>query len=172
MSRERGQVVLVAAAVVAVALVAMLLAAVQLSYQPAPADAAGRADVSRAERTLEGAVRRGAVDAEGHVPWNRRGETAAVVEEHLRPAMAAVERSGVVSDVTYRVERNATAASTVAGRACPGGDDRVYGDCAAEGAVVLQNRVGETHLVAVVVDVRVVAADGTTRATLVVRPFE
>jgi hypothetical protein len=169
---QRGQVVLVAAAVVAVALVAMLLAAAQLGARPAspaPADAAP-ADLERVERPLARAVSRGASDAAGRFPWRRRAAAAGVVEAHLRPAVAAVEGGGVAADVTYRVERNETAAAAAARAACPRGEDRAYGDCAARGAFVFQSRAGEAHLVGVALDVRIDAADRTTRATLLVRP--
>lgn len=171
MSEERGQVVLVAAAVVVVALVAMLLAAVQLGYQPTPTegDAAGLGQV---ERHLEAAVRRAANDLGGQFSWRERGAAAAVVRANVRPAVSTAERSGVADDVTYRIERNESAASAVVREFCPRGEDQVYGDCVAHGAVVLQERAGETHLLGVVLDVRVVGTDRTTRATLFVRPFE
>jgi hypothetical protein len=163
-------VVLVAAAVVAVALVAMLVAAVQLGYQPTPADASDASDLGDVERPLEKAVRRGATDAAGRFAWAQRDAAAAVALGHLRPAIEAVEGGGVAADVTYRVEQNDDAAAALASEVCPRGEDRVYGECDAVGAFVLQERAGEAHLLGVVVDVRVVGPGRRTRATLFVRP--
>jgi len=166
-TRTRGQVVLVAAAVVAVALAAMLLAAFQLGYQPAT-DSTGSADLSRVEEPLADAVRRGATDAAGRFPWRDRSDAAAVVRAEIRPTIERIERTGVGGDVVYRVELNDSVAPDVAPEVCPRGEDRRFGECAAQGALLFQERAGEAHALGVVVEVRAVGPERTTTATLVV----
>ena len=167
MSSRRGQVVLVAAVVVAVALLTMLLAAFQLGYQPTTTEAE-TADLSRVEAPLAEAVRRGATDAAGRFSWAERAAAAAVVRAELLPAIERVESSGVDADVVYRAERNDTVADGIARERCPRGEDRQFGECAAHGAMLFQERAGEAYLLGVVVDVRVVGPERTTTATLVV----
>lgn len=171
MTRQRGQVVLVAAAVVAVALVVMLLAAFQLGYQPASAGGEPP-DVERVEAPLSDAVGRGANEAAGRFSWSQRASAAVVVRAELDAAIARVESAGVDDDVVYRVRRNETVAPAVASDLCVRGPDREFGECAAHGAVLFQERAGEAHVLGVVVDVRIVGPNRVTRATLVVRPFE
>jgi hypothetical protein len=167
MRPRRGQVVLVASAVVAVALLTMLLAAFQLGYQPTTSEVEA-ADLSRAEEPLSDAVRRGATDAAGRFSWGERAAAAAVVRAELLPAIERVESAGVGADVVYRAERNDTVADGIARERCPRGEDRQFGECAAHGAMLFQERAGDAYLLGVVVDVRVVGPERTTTATLVV----
>lgn len=169
MTRTRGQAVLVAAAVVAVALAAMLLAAFQLGYQPAT-DGTGSADLSRVERPLGDAVRRGATDTAGRFSWRERSEAATVVRAELRPTIERIERSGVGTDVVYRVELNDDVAPDAASDVCPRGEDRRFGECVAQGALLFQERAGEAHVLGVVVEVRAVGPERATTATIVVEP--
>jgi hypothetical protein len=95
-----------------------------------------------------------------------------VVRAELDAAIARVESAGVDDDVVYRVRRNETVAPAVASDLCVSGPDREFGECAAHGAILFQERAGEAHVLGVVVDVRIVGPNRVTRATLVVRPFE
>jgi hypothetical protein len=65
------------------------------------------------------------------------------------------------------VTENETAAAAVA---CPGGPGRVFGACERDGGLVVQERAGETVVVAAAYDVRVTASGGTTAFTRVIRP--
>lgn len=171
--RRRGQVVLVAAAVVAVALTAMLLAAVQLGYQPTAGPTAGDAPgIERVEAPLADAVGRGATEAAGRFSWSQRAAAATVVRAELDATITEIEAAGVDDDVVYRVRRNETVAPAVAEDLCSRGVDREFGECAAHGAIMFQERAGEAHVLGVVVDVRIAGPNRVTRATLVVRPFE
>ena len=52
---------------------------------------------------------------------------------------------------------------------CPGGPNRDFGPCEATDGVVVQERAGETVVLAVAFDVRVTTERGWSRSTLVVR---
>jgi len=170
MTRGRGQLVLLAAAVVVTALVPMLLAYAQLGYvadAPGPGD--HRATVTDARRTLERAVASATTSAGGEADVGRHGTVAGLATARLDPAVAAVEESGTDDAVTVGVAYNDTAASAWADDRCPGGPARRFGPCIATDGVVTQNRADLTALVAVAFDVRVRGPDGTTRVTLVIR---
>lgn len=163
----RGQLLLVAAGVVALALFAMALAALQLAHHPdvgasADADPAG----DRAVRDLDRAVR----DARRGVPanhaWANRSAAVDRVRSRLASRLATLEASRVAQGTTYDVSYNQTAAARRAATACPGGPDRQFGACEAQRGVVVQDRVGETHVVGVAFDVVVTTPDGRVELTV------
>jgi hypothetical protein len=162
---DRGQLVVLAAALVVVALLPMLAAYLQLGYHPA-SDRGAVDRVGSAERALQDAVDGPAVTPTG-ANWSERRDAAAAVRRALRPTLAAV-RAAARPDATVTLRFNDTAASRVAARACPDGPNRRFGDCASAGGVVVQSRANRTHLVAVAVDVVRSTADGRSAATLVV----
>nr|WP_254279967.1 hypothetical protein [Halomicroarcula marina] len=55
---------------------------------------------------------------------------------------------------------------------CPSGPDRQFGDCAADRGVVVQERLGRTHVLGVAVDVTTTTERGETAVTAVLRPVE
>lgn len=162
---RRGQLVLVAAGVVAVALVPMVLAYLQLGYD-ADVRAGGdlAAPTENAERLLSRAVHDAAVN-------DGRSLDAAVerTRSDLAPWLDRLRSSRVADGVTYRVTYDDRAARAWADRACPGGDGRVFGPCRVRDGVVVQQRVGDVHTVAVALEVIVVTGDGETRLTTVMR---
>ncbi|MFC6826533.1 DUF7261 family protein [Halopelagius fulvigenes] len=173
MSRNRGQVVLLAAVVVAVALVPMTLAYAQLGYDadrtpsPGPTDPSG---VDEARETLRTSLVRAAADADGEYAWEDRDAAAAAVRaavdadaRRLAEDRAGEERSLVVS-------ANGSAAARWAGRNCPTGAGRDFGACRVEDGVVVQERAAETAVVAAAFDLSVVAPDERSEVTVVVRP--
>jgi hypothetical protein len=164
---DRGQLLLVAAGVVALALFAMALASLQLAYHPdvgasTDADPAG----DRAVRVLDRAVR----DARRGVPanhsWANRSAAVDRVRTRLAPRLATLESSRVAQGTTYSVSYNGTAAASRAATACPGGPDRQFGPCEADRGVVVQERLGETHVVGVAFDVVVRTPDGRVELTV------
>lgn len=169
MTGRRGQLVLLAAVVVAVALVPMVFAYMQLGYH-ADVSAGGEytAPAENADRVLSRTVHDAATTAERH-PWNERDRTADEVRAALEPDLATLESARVERGTVYRVQYNDTAASAWTADACPTGPARQFGPCAADGGVVLQERSDETHVVAVAVDVHVVGERRTVRSTVVVR---
>ncbi|MFB6167563.1 MAG: hypothetical protein ABEJ43_01825 [Haloferacaceae archaeon] len=169
---RRAQVVLAAAVVVAVALVPMLVAYLQLGYPPdTAATAADRDDdaVDDARRYLGRSAARAATDARG-VAWANRSTAVRRVTGRLADATARLEARGVARERVYRVGYNRTVAARLARDACPRGDDRAFGPCEAAGGLVLQERVGETTVVAVAFDLSVSSPRRSTNATVVVRP--
>ncbi|WP_435195960.1 DUF7261 family protein [Natronomonas sp. EA1] len=167
--RGRGQLVLVAAAVVAVALVPMVLAYLQLGYH---ADVAASAEYDDIEentvRVLERATHEASVGIPHNHSWGERETAVTRVRERLRPRLRTLERSRLDTGTAIRISYNESAARTVAREQCPGGAGREFGPCIAREGVVVQNRVGETHPLAVAYDVRVVTDRGETAMTVVV----
>jgi hypothetical protein len=165
---SRGQVVLLAAAVVAVALVAMLLAFAQLGYH-------GDVDASRADvppdadtrRALAHAVENASVRESGR-PWSARTETVAAVGRTLDAAVTNLTARPSAPDRVLIVEQNETAAATLAAD-CPAGQTREFGPCDAAGGVVLQERSGEATVLGVALDVRVSGGAVQSNATYLLR---
>lgn len=162
---RRGQLVLVAAGLIAVALVPMALAYLQLGYD---ADVRAGGDLAapgeNAERLLSRAVHEAAVtdgrSVAGTVERTRDG---------LAPWLDRLRASQVADGVAYRVSYDDRAARAWAARACPGGDGRAFGPCEVRDGVVVQERAGDVHTVAVAFEVTIVTGDGETRLTTVVR---
>ncbi len=165
---SRGQVVLLAAGVVAVALAAMLLAFVQLGYH-GDVDA-GRADVppdADTRRALAHAVESASVRESGR-PWSARNETVAAVGRALDAAVANLTARPTAPDRVVVVEQNETAAAALAAD-CPAGPTREFGPCEAADGVVLQERGGEATVLAVALDVRVTGGAVRSNATYLLR---
>jgi len=172
MSRRRGQLVLLAAAVVVTALVPMLLAYAQLGYvgdAAAPSDDRAGTTLVDGKRALERTVAEatGAVSNGTAADQHRRATD--LVGSRIDATAAAVESTGTARGVAVDVARNASAARRWASVHCPRGPDRAFGACVASGGVITQTRANTTALVAVAVDVSVRGPDGTARATFVVR---
>ena len=169
-NRDRGQLVLVAAAVVAVALVPMVAAYLQLGYH---ADVSASADyhrpASNAERVLDRAVHNATASVRGDYDWSQRNLAVDGVNRTLEPFVRQVEESRLESGVVYEISQNGSAAATWVRRHCPSGPNREFGSCEASGGVVVQGRAGETHALAVALDVRVTTEAGTTDLTFVFR---
>ena len=167
--RDRGQMVLAAAAVLALALVPLGFAYLQLGYHE---DVAATTEPERPGgetlRLLERAVYDAGDEATGH-PWSGREGAAAQVDDALATREREIEAVGVGDGVAARIERNASAADSWAASNCPSGPGRLFGDCEALGGIVVQERAGGTHLLAVAYDVRVVDDRGETALTVVVR---
>ena len=165
---RRGQLVLVAAAVVAIALVPVLFAYLQLGYHPdvggAEPDVTGEEAVAYLDRSVHDA----AAATAGEHAWPDRERMAAAIREGVDGDVETLETSRLEAGVAYDVEYNDTRAAEVAAGDCPGGPGRRFGDCTALEGVVLQERAGEAVLLAVAFDVRVVGPDGEADLTVVV----
>lgn len=162
---DRGQLVLVAAAIAALALVPVVAAYLQFGYAPAVADvdADHGAHVSR---TLDRLADDAAEDATG-ADWGEREAAVDQMWEALDPRLRTLGRARLGQGVAVNVTEN----SSIAGRiACPSGDGRAFGTCDTFGGVVVQERAGETVVVGVAFDVRITTPAGTTRFTQVTRP--
>jgi len=164
---DRGQLLLVAAVIVAIALVPVVLSYLQLGYHPDTRAEAADTDPERnAERMLSRAVHEAAFATNG--TWNRRNEVVERFRDRLGPRLETLRESRLEEGVAYGVAYNESAAADWADSNCPGGSDRQFGGCEARRGVVVQDRLGETHLLAVAVDLTVTTDRGRTELTLVV----
>lgn len=166
---DRAQVVLVAAGVIAVALVPMVLAYLQLGYH-ADVDASGAQPrpAMDARRVLDRAVHNASTAVDGEYSWHRRSAAISDVNETLRGYRSRIETAHVDRETVYEIGRNETAATNWASAHCPRGPNRQFGRCEADDGIVVQNRTGETTVLAVAYDVHVIDDRGTTNVTLVV----
>ena len=169
MRRDRGQLVLVAAAALAVALAPVVLAYLQLGYH---ADVTASADhddpAENAGRYLERAVHEAAAGVQAEHDWRARADAVRTVRDRLDPRQERLSESRVESGTVYRTAYNDSAAAAWASDRCPSGPDRQFGDCEARRGVVVQDRAGRTHVLAVALDVSVTTDRGRTEVTLVV----
>lgn len=168
--RDRAQLVLAAAAVVAVALAPAVLAYLQLGYAAdVGASAEYDAPASNAVRVLERAVYAASAGVPANHSWGQRRDAVDTVRDDLEPRLDALERARIEAGTAVRIRYNETAASGWADGNCPGGDGRQFGPCRADRGVVVQQRAGETHPVAVAFGLRVTTERGRTDLTVVVR---
>ena len=166
---ERGQLVLAAAAIVAVALAPVVVAYLQLGYHADVAASGGYdAPGQNAERLLSRAVHDAAAGVPGEFAWDEREEAAAAVRDDLRPRLDALRSSRVESGTVYQVEYNQSAAETWRRANCPVGPNRQFGYCDVRRGVVVQERAGDTHVLAVAFDVRVTTDDSEMELTTVI----
>lgn len=165
---RRSQLVLVAAGVAAVGLLPIVVAYTQLGYGGvAGSDPAATTPTDDVLDALERAAFEASVDSQARSPWSDRERVASEVARLFDERAAAIESAGVDRERAHAIERNASRAAAVASEACPGGPDREFGPCEAIQGVVVQERGGETHVVAISVDVRTVVEDGTFEVTYV-----
>ncbi|MFD1512734.1 DUF7261 family protein [Halomarina rubra] len=167
--RDRAQFVLAAAAVVAVALAPAVLAYLQLGYHP---DAAANDDydapLADADRVLSRSLHAAGTNATG-ANWSARERVVERVRTDLAPRIRTLEGSRVADGVAYAVEYDEAAARAWAREHCPRGDGRAFGTCEAVDGVVVQERAGETTVVAAAFDVRVTTDRGEYAATVIAR---
>lgn len=162
---ERGQLVLVAAAVAALALVPVAAAYLQFGYAPGVADV-DEDHGERVTRVLD-RVADDAAEAGTGASWTDRERAVERVEAALASRLTAVERARLGDGVVVNVTLDGALAERVA---CPGGAGRSFGACEVRRGVLVQERAGETVVVAVAFDVRVTTPAGTTRFGHVARP--
>jgi hypothetical protein len=167
---DRGQLVLLAAAAIAVALVPLALAHLQLAYH-ADVGATGVDDapVRDGERTLDRALQAAVDGIPAQYPWGNRSGAVTAVRGRLESDLATLNVSGVTEGTAYGITFNATRAGTWASRQCPDGPARQFGPCRADRGIVVQERLGETHVLAAAVDIRVTTATGEFHAVTVLR---
>lgn len=165
--RSRGQLVLVAAVVVAVALLPVVLAYLQLGYH---ADVRASADYDDPTEDAVGALTRSLHRAASAVPanygWRDRGAAAQRVRDRLKPTVRRVEHGRIDAGTARHVSFNGTEARRWAASSCPGGPSREFGACEAIDGVVVQDRTGRTHVLGIVVDITVTTDRGRTETTV------
>lgn len=165
MRGNRGQLVVLAAVALALALVPMTLAYLQLGYD---GDVEATTVIDDTPRDVRRTLQRALVDATAEVParhgWAGREAAAESVRDRLRPTIHSVTTTGTDGTGAVTVSYNDTRASTWAAANCPDGPARHFGPCRSDGGLVVQERAGRTHVLALAVDVTV-TTDDTERAT-------
>lgn len=158
----RGQLVLAAALVLVVALVPMVLAYLQLGYHADMRTDAGGDPATDAERVLNRAVHDASAGIATSYRWEKREEAVRTVRDRLTSPIRTLERSRLDSGTAAGVTYNESRARAFADRDCPSGPDRQFGACEASDGVVVQDRGGRTHVLAVAFDVAITTPDGRT----------
>lgn len=160
---------LLAAATVALALVPMLLASLQLGYQ---ADVAASEPegpgIADADRTLTEAAAEVAAAGDGE-DWDERENAIDAFRESFDNRTATLVSDPIDQGTIRHRSYNESVADAWIDDDCPAGDGREFGPCENSGGIVVQERAGETHFVAVGIDVSVIDNDRTERGTLLVR---
>lgn len=162
---DRGQLVLLAAVALAVTLVPMVLAYLQLGYHDDIHAGSGPERVQQAESALDRSVHDAAQGVPAEYSWTERSAAVETVRERLEPAVESISRSGLRRETAYTIGYNQTRAQRWADSNCPRGPDREFGRCVAERGVVVQERQGRTHVLAVAFDIRMTSQDRTERVT-------
>ncbi|MFB6232800.1 MAG: hypothetical protein ABEH61_00935 [Haloarculaceae archaeon] len=170
MNARRGQLVLLAAAALALALVPLTVAYLQLGYA-GDVGAAGLEDspVRNGERLLDRGLHGAVEGVPEDYPWSNRSAAVTAVKQRLRSDIATLERVAVEDGTVYNVTYNDSRAAAWESDNCTSGPDRQFGGCAVLDGVVVQERAGETHVLAAAFDIEITTADGRWRATTVVR---
>lgn len=168
--RDRGQLVLLSAAVLAIALVPVLFAYLQLGYHADVSASSGYDAPGRnADRFLERAVHESSTNVSRNYSWTDRADAVDTVRRRLTPRLDTLATARVDSGTATQTTYNRSAAQSWASSHCPGDPDRQFGACEARRGVVVQDRVGETHVLAVALDVTITTDRGTRRLTWIVK---
>lgn len=172
-SENRGQLVLVAAVLIIVALVPIVFAYLQLGYD-ADIEASGDyADpLANAERFLGRTVHEAGANISTDYAWDHRSSAITEVHDRLQPRILILERSQITEGIAYRVSYNNSAAVAWATRHCPSGPARQFGPCEIDRSVIVQERAGETHVLAVAFDVTITTERGRIEATVIIPVVE
>jgi len=171
---DRGQIVLLAAGVVAVALLSMTIAYAQLGYD---ADRTGAgtvevASVSGIDRSLTGSLRAAAREVrrtDDAPTWRDRRAVADRVGASLAADADRLEQVHAGESRSVAIDLDDAAATRWARERCPGERGRDFGPCRAVDGVVVQERAGETAVVAAAFRIRIVSPTESTRVTVVPR---
>ena len=165
---DRGQLVLVAAAVLALAIIPLGFAYLQLgSHADVRAQSVEPATGTETIRLLERAVHDAGDDVAGQ-PWAGRAGAATRANKSLDSHIDDIEAAQVDRGIAAEIVQNGSAAAAWASESCPAGRGREFGACERRGGLVLQERAGETYLVAVAFDVTVVSERGAAELTVLV----
>jgi hypothetical protein len=165
---DRGQLVLLAGGILAVGLFALLLAYLQLGYAPEPTQAPG-GGIERVQSQLGLATHEAGAGIEADYAWGERAAGVDAVRGHLAPRLRALNESALTGGVVYQVAPAPALATNWTRAHCPGGPNRQFGPCEADAGVVVQERAGRTHVLAVAYDVTRTSDGRRTHLRTVVR---
>lgn len=161
---RRGQLVLLTGAIVAIAFLPVLVAVLHTGASPTPQPTG--TPFLDTETALDSRIAQVPTLATDY-DWDRRRAASRIVRDHLAPTLEGLRSP--TADGIRTTEFAAALAKTFAARSCPTGPNQRFGDCQAFDGVVLQERAGATHLVAVAVRVSITGSHGRRGVTLVIR---
>ena len=167
MNGDRGQLVLVAAGLIAVALVTLAVAYAQLGYAPDRAGVEGGLD-DRTLGEIELAVFEVAADRHGRYVAGEEETARAETLTALDAEFDGLASARHVDRISLQIETDESAAERWTDRNCPGGEGRAFGNCTAADGIVLQERAGSLHVLAVALDVTWTDGDRRDELTVVV----
>jgi len=167
---RRGQLVLLAAALIAVALAPIVFASLQLGYHDdVSATAEYDSPTGETLRALDRAVATASTDIPSTYRWRAREAAVDEVKRDLRPRIERLQTASLERGTLREISYNETAVREWTASNCPGGPGREFGPCAVDSGVAVQERTDWTHVVAVGFDVRTTTDRGTMTVTVVVR---
>jgi len=152
---RRGQVVLLAAAALAVSLIPLGVAYLQLGYSDDIGASTDTAPAALAEQTLERSIHELTTGMADEYSWDERREAVTTVRDRLEPTLHTLSTAEIGEGTVYQISYNQTRAQSW--DSCPSGPDRQFGSCVSDRGVVVQERAGRTHVIAVAVDIEVTA---------------
>jgi hypothetical protein len=179
---DRGQLVLLAAAVIAFALVPLAIAYLQLGYvgdlESEPGVESGGSPGVHAtsgaasERAVHDAIERTALAnlaaVAGDHEWENRGEAVTIYRSALREDLDELEGAALDDGVIVTLRVAPADALAWAREACPTGRNREFGACVADDGIVIQERAGTATVAAVAIEVRIASEDATRESLIVV----
>ncbi|MEF8812661.1 MAG: hypothetical protein V5A55_02440 [Halovenus sp.] len=170
MRTERGQLVLLAAVLLALALVPVVFAYLQLGYHDDIGTNSPGTAMGETERAVERGVHESAVAVREAFAWDRREAAVAAFRDELASTRRAVSGAELDNGRAVRVEYNQTRAALAADRHCPDGAARQFGECDAIDGVVVQERAGTTHVLSVAIDLQLTGPRQERTVITVLRP--
>jgi len=182
--RDRGQLVLVAAAALAIVLFPLVLAYLQLGYAgDVAAEPTGSDPAAELDRALDRAIHDAAADVDAGTTTGAMGDESTSAKASIEDpdAAATAFKRALESDVkrieTARIEDGTAARieyapgvadAWVADGRWHDGVDANFPEPTSHGGVVVQERAGEPTIVAVAVDVHLRTPDATIDRQMVV----
>lgn len=164
---DRGQLVLIAALVLALVLVSLAFAYLQLGYHD---DISAGSDdpAHQLEATLEEVLHDAAADVPGTYSWSERDDATISIRAEVDPVRETLETTRLSDGHAYTVRTNQTAADQWATQNCPHGENRQFGDCTTIDGIVLQERNDRTHVLGAAFDLEITTPTAETVAISVI----
>ena len=146
----------------------MVLASLQLDYADDVSTTVESDPGHAAERLLDRAVHNTTTDIPHLYAWHDREDAVLAIRARLATSIQTLERSRLSDGIAYNITYNGSHAQMWATTNCRRGPDTQFGSCASIDGVAVQDRAGDTHVLAVAFDITVTTADGYTNITTVI----
>jgi hypothetical protein len=147
----------------------MALAYLQFGYHADVQTATVEDDtVPAVERTLHQSLISASGDISARHGWHNRSDAVTTFRDRLRPSIDSLSTARLDDGTAIEVIYNDSRAQMWEDNHCPRGLDRDFGPCRTDRAVVIQERDGRTHVLAIAVDIHVTTPDSTIQVSTVV----